>query len=175
MPLLQRARIGGPGARRRRPPRPSVLTCVGRPARWQLFGIAYFRNKKDASVKRGAIMKSIVLLSRRPFFSFYLPLLREALRRFMDEAPEPSLLQTLVDSLNGLNRKVREVDARSPALAQGEPERPRALPRLFSAAPPGPRMIAGPTRRCPSRAVATRCTSPCGARSTRWTCLRCPR
>ena len=70
----------------------------------QLFGIAYFRNKKDPTVKRGAVMKSIVMLSRRPFFSFYLPLLREALRRHMDEAPEASLLQTLVDSLNGLNK-----------------------------------------------------------------------
>ena len=49
-------------------------------------------------------MRSIVLLSRRPFFSFYLPLLREALRRFMDEAADPALLQTLVEALNGLSK-----------------------------------------------------------------------
>ena len=70
----------------------------------QLFGLAYFRNKKDPTVKRGAVMRSIVLLSRRPFFSFYLPLLREALRRFMDEAADPALLQTLVEALNGLSK-----------------------------------------------------------------------
>ena len=70
----------------------------------QLFGLAYFRNKKDPAVKRGAVMRSIVLLSRRPFFSFYLPLLREALRRFMDEAADPALLQTLVEALNGLSK-----------------------------------------------------------------------
>ena len=67
----------------------------------QLFGIAYFHNRRDPSVPRGAIMKSIVLLARRPFFAFYLPLVRAALLQHLD-AKDDSVLAHLVSRINQL-------------------------------------------------------------------------
>ena len=48
-------------------------------------------------------MKAILLLSQKPYFSFYLPLLRMALAKYM-ESPSVQILKTLVDNLNGLSK-----------------------------------------------------------------------
>jgi len=69
----------------------------------QLFGIAYFMNHKDPSLRRGAKMRSMLLLSRRPYFSFYLKLLRVALKRYF-EAEQIEVLSTLYNGLNGLSK-----------------------------------------------------------------------
>lgn len=47
----------------------------------RLFGMVLFRNKRDAKVKRGAIQKSIVLLSFSPYFSVWEPLMRTTILR----------------------------------------------------------------------------------------------
>lgn len=67
----------------------------------QIFGLCYFHNRRDPSVPRGAIMKSLVLLSRRPFFAFFLPVVRAALLRHLD-AGDDTVLATLVTRLNEL-------------------------------------------------------------------------
>jgi hypothetical protein len=41
-----------------------------------LYGIVLFRNKKDSSVKRGAIQKSLVIFSFKPYFSTWKPLMK---------------------------------------------------------------------------------------------------
>lgn len=46
-----------------------------------LYGMALFRNKRDPSVKRGAIQKALVLFCTKPFFSVFEPLMRIALLR----------------------------------------------------------------------------------------------
>ena len=83
----------------------------------QLYGLSYFHNRRDASAKRGAIMKvpsasgeppspvasylahpiqAMLIFSPCPFFSFFLNLLRAALLHHMDtadmhvRAPNPS-------------------------------------------------------------------------------------
>lgn len=47
-----------------------------------LYGMVLFKNKKDSSVRRGAIQKSIVLFSYKPLFKLYEPMLRLALNRW---------------------------------------------------------------------------------------------
>eukprot|EP00736_Rhodelphis_marinus_P002880 Rmarinus@m.5798 len=56
-----------------------------------LYGIALFRNKKDDTVRRGAIQKSMLLLSQRPYLNLYEEVLRKAMVRFMDEGDKNAL------------------------------------------------------------------------------------
>lgn len=66
-----------------------------------LYGLCCFLNRRDPSAPRGACMKSIVVLSKGPYFSFYLPILRVALNRYMDGLSDAaSVLHTLVDRIN---------------------------------------------------------------------------
>ena len=67
-----------------------------------LYGLAYFSNKKDATVKRGAVMMSIVILSSRPYFAFFLPLCRATLHEYQRK-PGTAPLRRLVDALNHLS------------------------------------------------------------------------
>ena len=67
----------------------------------QVFGLCYVIFRRDPSVPRGAIMKSLVLLARRPFFGFFLPVVRAALLRHLD-AGDDTVLATLVTRLNEL-------------------------------------------------------------------------
>ena len=83
----------------------------------------------------GAKMRSMLLLSRRPYFEFYLKLLRVALKRYF-EAEQIEVLATLYNGLNGLSKSKA-------------PTRPPA--RLTTSLP-----LAGPllARRGPARASA---------------------
>jgi hypothetical protein len=47
-----------------------------------LYGMVFFRNKKDNTVKRGAVQKSILLFCFKPLFTVFDPLMRLALSRF---------------------------------------------------------------------------------------------
>ena len=69
-----------------------------------LYGLAYFSNKKDATVKRGAVMMSIVILSSRPYFAFFLPLCRATLHEYQRK-PGTAPLRRLVDALNHLSKE----------------------------------------------------------------------
>jgi hypothetical protein len=64
-----------------------------------LYGLAYFRNVRDASARRGAVQKSMLLLARQPFFSMFEPVLREALLQYMSGA-DPKAPRTLYEALN---------------------------------------------------------------------------
>jgi hypothetical protein len=41
-----------------------------------------FRNKKDSSVKRGAIQKSLVVFSYKPYFTTWKPLMKITLEKY---------------------------------------------------------------------------------------------
>lgn len=47
-----------------------------------LYGMVLFRNKRDKSVKRGAIQKSLLLLATKPLFSVWEPLMRASILRY---------------------------------------------------------------------------------------------
>lgn len=49
----------------------------------KLFGYAMFKNKPDASVRRGAIQKSMVAFTKVPLFDILEPILREAVAMFI--------------------------------------------------------------------------------------------
>jgi hypothetical protein len=66
-----------------------------------IFGVSLFCNRKDASVKRGARMKAMLLLCRRPYFAFFLPILRAGMGRHMDKT-DKSILTQLVTRINQL-------------------------------------------------------------------------
>jgi Protein of unknown function (DUF1630). len=53
-----------------------------------LYGMGYFRNFLDASVRRGATQKSLLLLSTNPYFSVYKPLLQVAIEKYYRESKE---------------------------------------------------------------------------------------
>ena len=67
-----------------------------------LFGLSYFHNRRDRTAKRGAIMKAMLLFSARPFFSFYLNLLRTALVHHLDSG-DTTVLKELVTRVNDLH------------------------------------------------------------------------
>eukprot|EP00698_Gefionella_okellyi_P024287 TRINITY_DN851_c0_g4_i2.p1 TRINITY_DN851_c0_g4~~TRINITY_DN851_c0_g4_i2.p1 ORF type:complete len:337 (-),score=41.77 TRINITY_DN851_c0_g4_i2:406-1416(-) len=64
-----------------------------------LYGLAFFRNVRDAAVRRGATQKAMLILAKHPYFNIFEPLLREGLSQYMAgtdaEAPK-----TLFDALN---------------------------------------------------------------------------
>jgi hypothetical protein len=66
-----------------------------------IYGIVFFRNKKDPTAKRGAVQKSIVLLTSKPIFATAEPVLRTALNRIMDGADDiDAVLQEVFDGFN---------------------------------------------------------------------------
>lgn len=64
-----------------------------------LYGLGFFRNVRDPSVPRGAIQKSMLILSYQPYFSIFLPLCRAALTRYMD-TNDKNVLKQLYTALN---------------------------------------------------------------------------
>ena len=75
---------------------PSELEAI---EKGTLYGMVYFRNVKDASARRGAVQKAMLLLARQPFFSMFEPLLREALMQFM-AGTDMQAPRTLYQALN---------------------------------------------------------------------------
>ncbi|KAL0484151.1 sorting nexin SNX1 [Acrasis kona] len=69
-----------------------------------LFGAVCFRNKKDPSVKRGAVQKSILLFTSDPALESLDPLLRLTLNKVLDSECEPQVaLSTLYSAVNNKN------------------------------------------------------------------------
>ena len=69
----------------------------------QLYGLCYFHNRRDPSVPRGAIMKSLLVMARKPHFAFFLPILKAGLLRYLDSkggAKAEDVLPTIVGHLN---------------------------------------------------------------------------
>lgn len=54
-----------------------------------LYGMVYFRNKPDSTVKRGAIQKSFLLFSFKPLFTVFEPLMKIGLSRILDKGEKP--------------------------------------------------------------------------------------
>ncbi|KAJ5069122.1 arf3-interacting protein [Anaeramoeba ignava] len=64
-----------------------------------LYGLGLFRCVHDETVRRGAIQRSILILSWLPYFSLYLPLLRACLNQYFP-SPNKKYIQALYNSLN---------------------------------------------------------------------------
>ena len=64
-----------------------------------LFGVALYHNKRDPTMKRGAVQRSMLLLLTEPVVGLFLPVLRECLSQYM-ETPDTKLLKQLLTSLN---------------------------------------------------------------------------
>lgn len=54
-----------------------------------LYGMVYFRNKPDPTVKRGAIQKSFLLFTFKPLFTVFEPLMKLGLSRILDKGEKP--------------------------------------------------------------------------------------
>ncbi|KAL0481302.1 hypothetical protein AKO1_012751 [Acrasis kona] len=54
-----------------------------------IYGCILFRNKKDSTVKRGAIQKSILLLSSQPYFTMWDGMMRNTINRVINKIEEP--------------------------------------------------------------------------------------
>lgn len=63
-----------------------------------VYGLAMFQNKSDKTVRRGAIQKSLLIISRAPIFDIYQPILRHALAHIM-ETGDKNALKTLFETL----------------------------------------------------------------------------
>lgn len=67
-----------------------------------LYGVSYFMSRHDKTVKRGAIQKSILLLSWQPHFELYYSPAKATLERYLDDKTGKEgkqLLKTLYDSI----------------------------------------------------------------------------
>jgi len=71
------------------------------PSAGPLYGMVLFKNKKDTTVKRGAVQKSLLLFCFRPMFSVFEPLMRVTLNRIFEKGEKPLLvLKTLYTALS---------------------------------------------------------------------------
>ena len=50
-----------------------------------LYGVAYFVSRTDATVKRGALQKAILILSSHPYFDLYYYPAKATLERYLDD------------------------------------------------------------------------------------------
>lgn len=53
-----------------------------------LYGMGYFRNFRDATVRRGAVQKALLLLSTQPYFSVFKPLLQATIEKYYRETKD---------------------------------------------------------------------------------------
>jgi len=72
-----------------------------------LYGVGYFRNRPDKTVKRGAIQKAILILAWQPFFEMYYTPALATLERYLDDHKNggkngKNLLKTLYESIQNL-------------------------------------------------------------------------
>ncbi|TKA55207.1 hypothetical protein B0A53_02177 [Rhodotorula sp. CCFEE 5036] len=67
-----------------------------------LYVISLVRTKKDATVRRGALVKSLAIATRNPFIQIYKPLLLLALEDYFRN-PSIVVLANLYDSLNAID------------------------------------------------------------------------
>ena len=68
-----------------------------------LYGVSFFMSRHDKTVKRGAIQKSILLLSSQPHFELFYHPAKATLERYLDDKSGKEgkqLLKTLFDSIN---------------------------------------------------------------------------
>lgn len=81
----------------------NIMLDLGNPAEpTRAFGVGFYKNVKDPSVRRGYVQKSLLLLSTEPLFNVYIPLLRATLGQFMSgnlSAPA-TLFETLSTHLH---------------------------------------------------------------------------
>lgn len=68
------------------------------PANDLVYGLAMFLNKSDKNARRGAIQKSLLLISRAPIFEVYQPILRHALQHIL-ESGDKTALKTVFETL----------------------------------------------------------------------------
>jgi hypothetical protein len=72
-----------------------------------LYGVGYFRNRPDKTVKRGALQKAILILTWQPFFEMYYAPALATLERYLDDNKNggkngKNLLKTLYESIQNL-------------------------------------------------------------------------
>ncbi|GAA5982185.1 hypothetical protein JCM10908_004772 [Rhodotorula pacifica] len=67
-----------------------------------LYVMSLVRTKKDASVRRGALVKSLAIATRNPYIQIYKPLLLLALEDYFRN-PSITVLANLYDSLNAVD------------------------------------------------------------------------
>jgi len=79
----------------------------------KIYGMAMFKNKPDASVKRGAIQKSMVAFAKVPMFDVLQNVLREGVSRFIDSEQQgrkdESILKAIYTSINDNYMKSEKV------------------------------------------------------------------
>nr|CAG4719028.1 unnamed protein product [Naegleria fowleri] len=64
------------------------IPVIQQPAGQYLYGSVLFRNKLDDRVKRGAIQKSILVVTTKPLFTLFTPLMRDAIERIINAEEE---------------------------------------------------------------------------------------
>jgi Stabilization of polarity axis/PH domain len=72
-----------------------------------LYGINFFRNKADATKKRGATQMSMLLFLTQPFFLLFKPIVQEGLMRFMDEGDSDAIHAVWETLESGLYQSVQ--------------------------------------------------------------------
>lgn len=81
---------------------------------WEVYyGISIFKNKADKTVKRGAVQKSILLISKQPYFSLYEPILKHCINYYFEHKPK-NFLKVIYDTLKRATTSVTLFDKTFP-------------------------------------------------------------
>ena len=72
-----------------------------------LYGVAYFISRTDSTVKRGAIQKSILILSYHPYFNLFYKPAKAILERYLDDKSckeGKTLLKTFYEAVQAVEK-----------------------------------------------------------------------
>ena len=72
-----------------------------------LYGVGYFISRTDSTVKRGAIQKSILILSYHPYFDLFYEPAKATLERYMDDKTckeGKSLLKNFYEAVQAMEK-----------------------------------------------------------------------
>lgn len=65
-----------------------------------LYGLGFFANVRDSTVKRGAIQRALLIILRQPYFGPLIPLVRHGIKKYIEEGCNASILPELFNILN---------------------------------------------------------------------------
>ncbi|CAK9008027.1 Protein mesA [Durusdinium trenchii] len=75
----------------------------------QLYGFAYFRNRKSASEKRGAKQLALLIVATSPYFDRFRPFLTVAIEEYLDQNESKVVIHELYDALEKSYRRTKRL------------------------------------------------------------------
>eukprot|EP01128_Nolandella_sp_AFSM9_P004007 TRINITY_DN1762_c0_g1_i1.p1 TRINITY_DN1762_c0_g1~~TRINITY_DN1762_c0_g1_i1.p1 ORF type:complete len:1390 (+),score=319.09 TRINITY_DN1762_c0_g1_i1:386-4555(+) len=106
----------------------------GEAVKTPLYGISTFKNKPDASVRRGAIQKAMLCMCRIPIYDVLFPLLTDAISHFIDSGDglvggDATILKSIYEAFNDSSQSKLTLNGQDYKL-KGEPPKEDEYPGI---------------------------------------------